>query len=138
MKKKEQFISIPDIAELYGADPSQLRKMLKKLEIKPQKIRRASDNRIVTVITDEEHQHLVNEQANLTAPKLGKNDITVADACKKLGFREDQMSNLTRWCKSLGIKYSEKKKNGRTQKTLNKKDFEKLLKIRKSIVTLDA
>jgi len=137
MKKKEEFISVPDIAELYGCDPSYLRKMLKKNKIKTKIVRRASDNKRVSVVSDEDHQKLIDLQANLTAEKLKKAEITVGDACKKLGFGNDQMSNFTRWCRSLGIEYTERKVNGRTQKTLKKKDFDKICSLRKAIVTLE-
>ena len=135
--KKQELISIPTICELYGKDPSQLRRMIKKAGINTIKVRRPLDNRIVSAITDADHQLLVDTYENLTAEKAGRSFISVADACKKLGYREDQMSNFTRACKSFGFDLHKRKFNGRTQSCISKKDFKKFSKIRNAIAVQD-
>jgi len=133
MKQEQKIISIPTLCELYHKDPSQLRKMIKKIGIETIKVRRPQDNRIVTAITDEDHQILVDTFANLTAKKAGKSFISVVEASKELGYREDQLSNFTRACKSFGFELHKRKFNGRTQTCISKKDFKKFSKIRNAI-----
>jgi len=135
-KQEAKPISIPTLCDLYGKDPSQLRKMIDKLNIEKLKVRRPRDNKIVTAISDENHQILVNEFPNLTAKNATKQDISVADACKQLGYLDNQISNFTRACKSWGIDFYEKKFNGRTQKCITLKDFKRAEKLR-TIATVD-
>ena len=129
-------ISIPTLCDLYGKDPSQLRKMIDKLGIKKIKVRRPEDNKIVTAISDKNHQLLVDTYPNLTASKANKSDVSLKDACGLLGYKDDQISNFHRACKSWNMEVYEKKFNGRTQKCISKKDFKKAEKLR-SIATVD-
>jgi len=137
-KQKAKPISVPTLCELYSKDPSQLRKMIDKLGIKKIKVRRPEDNKIVTAISDKDHQLLVDHYPNMTANKANKKDIAIAEAVKMLGYKEDQISNFTRACKSWNIELYEKKFNGRTQKCISKKDFKKAEKLRTiAIVEVD-
>ena len=136
MKQKSKPISIPTLCELYKKDPSQLRKMIDKLGIKKITVKRPDDNKIVTAISDEDHQKLVDTYPNLTADKATKQDVSIAEACKLLGYKEDQISNFTRACaNSWGIEIYEKKFNGRTQKCISKKDFNKAKSFRILVTT---
>jgi len=130
MTKQTNPISVPKLCELYGKDPSQMRKMIDKLGIKKTTVRRKSDNRTVTIISDKDHQLLVNTYPNLTASKASKRDISLKDATKRLGYKDDQISNLHRACKSWDIEVYEKKFNGRTQKCISSKNFKKMEKLR--------
>ena len=114
-----------------------MRKMIDKLEIKKFKVRRQEDNKIVTAISDEDHQLLVDHFANLTSKKATKSHIAVAEACKKLGYKDNGISNFTRTCASYGFELQERNFNGRTQKAITKKDFNKLMKIRNAIAVID-
>lgn len=136
MKQPNKPISLPTLCDLYGKDPSQLRKMIDKLGIAKIKVRRPEDNKIVTAISDEDHQLLVDSFANLTADKANKSDVSLTEACRLLGYKENQLSNFTRACNSWGIDIFEKKFNGRTQKCISGKDFKKAEKLR-SIATVD-
>ena len=109
--------------------------MIKKLGIVSITVRSAETNRIVTAITDDEHQLLVDTYPNLTAEKAGKGFVSVAEACEALGYRNDQMSNFTRACASYSIEIHKKKFDGRTQSCVTKKDFNKFMKIRNAIAT---
>jgi len=135
-KQKAKPISVPTLCDLYGKDPSQMRKMIDKLGIKKIKVRRPEDNKVVTAINDEDHQLLVDSFSNLTADKATKQDIAIADAVKLLGYKDDQISNLVRACKSWNIEIYEKKFDGRTQKCLSKKDFNKA-KAMRTIAVVD-
>ena len=130
MKKQLNPVSIPSLCDLYGKDSSQLRKMIDKLGIHKMTVRRPTDNRIVTAISDEDHQLLVDTYPNLTSRKATKQDVAVSEASRLLGYKANQISNFTRACKSWGIELYEKKFNGRTQKCLSKKDFNKAKKLR--------
>ncbi len=135
-QKQARPISIPTLCDLYKKDPSQLRKMIDKLGIEKIKVKRPDDNKVVTAISDKDHQRLVDEYPNLTADKATKQDISVVEACKLLGYREDQISNFTRACaNSWGIELYEKKFNGRTQKCISKKDFLKAKSFRILVTT---
>jgi len=129
-KQKTKPISIPTLCNLYSKDPSQLRKMIDKLGIKKIKVRRPDDNKIVTAISDKDHQLLIDSFPNMTARKATKQDVAIAEAVKLLGYKEDQISNFTRACKSWNIELYEKKFDGRTQKCISKKDFKKAEKLR--------
>ncbi len=135
-KQKAKPISIPTLCDLYGKDPSQLRKMIDKLGIKKIKVRRPEDNKIVTAISDKDHQVLVDNYPNLTADKANKGDVALADAVKLLGYKDNQISNFHRACKSWGIEIFEKKFDGRTQKCISKKGFKKAKTLR-SIAVVD-
>ena len=136
MKQKSKTISIPTLCKLYKKDPSQMRKMIDKLGIKKITVKRSEDNKVVTAISDSDHQKLVDTYPNLTAEKATKQDVSIAEACKLLGYKEDQMSNFTRACsKSWGIEIYEKKFDGRTQKCISKKDFEKAKSFRILVTT---
>ncbi len=137
MKQKAKPISIPTLCETYAKDPSQLRKMIKKLGIKTITVRRPEDNRVVTAISDADHQKLVDNYENLTAGKAGKSFISVSEASKALGYRDNQMSNFTRACKSFGYELHKRKFDGRTQSCISKKDFNKFMKIRKAIAIVE-
>ena len=130
MTKQVNPVSIPKLCELYGKDPSQLRKMINKLGIEKITVRRPSDNKIVTAISDEDHQLLVDTYPNMTARNATKQDVSISEACKLLGYKDNQISNFTRACKSWGIDLYEKKFNGRTQKCISKKNFKKAEKLR--------
>lgn len=134
-QKETKPISIPTLCELYKKDPSQLRKMIDKLGIKKITVKRSEDNKVVTAISDADHQKLVDSFSNLTADKATKQDVSIAEACKLLGYKEDQMSNFTRACQSWGIELYEKKFNGRTQKCISKKDFLKAKSFRILVTT---
>jgi len=136
-KQKQELISIPSLCSLYEKDPSQLRKMIKKLNIVSATVRSAETNRIVTAITDEEHQLLVDTYPNLTAKNAGKSFIPVSIASKQLGYREDQMSNFTRACKSFGFELLKRKYQGRTRSCISIKDYKKFSKIRGAIAIAD-
>ena len=128
--KQTKPISIPTLCDLYSKDPSQLRKMIDKLGIKKIKVRRADDNKVVTAISDDDHQLLVDSFPNLTAKTATKSDVALVEAVKLLGYKEDQISNFHRACKSWNIEVYEKKFSGRTQKCISKKDFNKAKKLR--------
>lgn len=135
-KQKANPISIPTLCTTYKKDPSQLRKMIDKLGIKKIVVKRPDDNKIVTAISDADHQRLVDAFPNLTADKATKQDVSIAEACKLLGYKEDQISNFTRACaNSWGITIYEKKFNGRTQKCISKKDFLKAKSFRILVTT---
>jgi hypothetical protein len=135
-KQKVNPISIPTLCDLYKKDPSQLRKMIDKLGINKIVVKRPEDNKVVTAITDEDHQRLVDTYPNLTADKATKQDVSISEACKLLGYKEDQISNFTRACSnSWGIEIYEKKFNGRTQKCISKKDFNKAKSFRILVTT---
>jgi len=136
-QKKAAPISIPSLCELYGKDPSQMRKMIDKLKIKKTKVRRADDNRIVTVIADVDHQKLVDHFENMTAKNATKGYISVKDASKKLGYETSQMSNFTRACATYDIELHKKKFNGRTQTCVTIKDFKKFMKLRNTLAVVD-
>lgn len=129
-KQKSNPISVPSLCELYGKDPSQMRKMIDKLGIKKITVRRPEDNKVVTAISDADHQKLVDSFSNLTTGNATKQDVALADACKKLGYKEDQMSNFTRACGSWDIEIYEKRFEGRTQKCISLKDFKKAKALR--------
>lgn len=124
-KQKAKPISVPSLCDLYGKDPSQMRKMIDSLEIKKIKVRRPDDNKVVTAISDADHQKLVDTFPNLTASKSTKQDVSLAEACRKLGYKDDQMSNFNRACVSWGFEIYERKFDGRTQKCISLKDFKK-------------
>jgi len=136
-QQESKSISLPTLCELYGKDSSQMRKMVDKLGIKKTKVRRASDNKLVTIISDEDHQMLVDFYPNLTSKDAGKSFIAVAEACEKLGYKPDQMSNFTRACASYGMELHKRKFDGRTQSCVTKKDFNKFMKIRNAIAVVD-
>lgn len=129
-KQKAKPISVPSLCELYGKDPSQMRKMIDKLGITKITVRRPDDNKIVTAISDADHQKLVDTFPNLTASKATKQDISIAEACRKLGYKDDQMSNFMRACVSWGFEISDKSFDGRTQKCISLKDFKKAVALR--------
>ena len=137
MKQKSKPISIPTLCDTYDKDPSQLRKMIKKLGIKTITVRRSEDNRVVTAISDGDHQLLVDNFENLTAGNAGKSYVSSAEASKLLGYADNQISNFTRACKSFGYEIHKKKFNGRTQACISKKDFTKFKKIRDAIATVE-
>lgn len=135
-KQKEKLISLPTLCTTYSKDPSQLRKMIDKLGIKKIVVRRPDDNKIVTAISDADHQKLVDNFPNLTADKATKQDISVAEACKLLGYKDDQISNFTRACaNSWSVELYEKKFDGRTQKCISKQDFKKIKSFRILVTT---
>ena len=136
-KKQEELISVPKLCELYGKDSSQMRKMINKLNIPKKVVKRASDNKNVSVITQSDHQKLVDHFENLTAKNASKDYISVAEACKKLGYKSDQMSNFTRACTRMGFSLKEKKFNGRTQKCITKNEFKKFMQVRNAITIVD-
>jgi len=108
-KQKANPVSIPALCELYGKDPSQMRKLLDKLEITRITVRRADDNKVVTAISDADHQRLVDETPCLQpCAKATKNDVSIAEACKLLGYKNDQMTNFMRACASWGIEIYER------------------------------
>ena len=113
-----------------------MRKMVDKLKIKKIKVRRPEDNRVVTAISDEDHQKLVDAFPNLTARKATTKDIAVAEAALKLGYTYDQLSNFTRLCKSRGYEIYEKKFNGRTQRCISMKNFKEIKKVRDAIAVV--
>jgi len=129
-KQQMKLISLPTLCDLYGKDPSQMRKMIDKLGIKKIKVRRPEDNKVVTAINDEDHQLLVDSFSNLTANKATKQDVALAEACKLLGYKDNQISNFNRACKSWNIEIYEKKFDGRTQKCISRKDFKKAKALR--------
>ena len=129
-KQKAKPISIPTLCDLYGKDPSQMRKMIDKLGIKKIKVRRPEDNKIVTAIQDEDHQLLVDTFSHMNSAKATKQDVAVAEAVKLLGYKDDQISNFTRACKSWNIDIYEKSFDGRTQKCISKKDLKKAKALR--------
>ena len=128
-QKQEEFISIPTLSELYSKDSSSLRKMIKKLGIQSLKVKRESDGRVVTVITDSDHQQLVNTYESLTANKAKRGYIPVIEAGRLLGYPDAQISNFTRACASYSIELPKMKFNGRTQSGISKSDFKKFEKI---------
>lgn len=136
-KQKEKMISVPTLCDLYGKDPSQMRKMIDKLKIKKTKVRRPEDNKVVTAIYDSDHQKLVDHFENLTAKEATKGFISFTDACKELGYKDDQMSNFKRACDSYGFEIHKKKFDNRTQSCISKKDFQKFMKIRNAIAIVD-
>ena len=107
-----------------------MRKMIDKLGIKKIKVKRASDNKNVTAIYDEDHQLLVDNFTCLLSEKATKKDVAVAEAIKLLGYKNDQTSNFTRACKSWNIDIYEKSFEGRTQKCISKKDLKKATALR--------
>lgn len=133
MKQQAKPISIPTLCATYEKDPSQLRKMIKKLGIKTIKVRRPEDNRVVTAISDDDHQLLVDSFENLTAENAGKSFISNADAARELGYADDQLSNFARACDSYGFEIHKKKFDGRTQSCISRKDFNQFKKIRNAI-----
>jgi len=136
-KQKEKMISVPTLCDLYGKDPSQMRKMIDKLGITKVKVRRPEDNKVVTAIADSDHQLLVDNFSCLSAEKATKSHISVAEACEKLGYKNDQMSNFTRACATYGFEIQERQFDGRTQKCITKRDFSKFMKIRNAIAVVD-
>jgi len=136
-KQKAKPISIPTLCSIYEKDPSQMRKMIKKMDIPTTKVKRSEDGKVVSVISDEDHQKLVDAYPNLTAKNAGKSYVSVSEACEKLGYKNDQMSNFTRACASYNITLEKRKFNGRTQSCLTKKDFKKFMKLRNALATVD-
>ena len=134
---KQKPISIPTLCELYSKDPSQMRKMIDKLGIKKIKVRRSDDNKVVTAISDDDHQLLVDSFPNLTADKATKQDISLSEAASLLGYGEEQISNFTRLCKSRDYEIYEKKFNGRTQRCISRKNFNEVKKVRDAIAITD-
>jgi len=136
-KRKEKLISIPSLCELYGKDPSQLRKMIDKLSIPKIKVKRESDNKVVTAIYDSDHQKIVDEYPNLTAPAATKSHVSFSEACDKLGYGVKQMSNFKRLCTRMNIEIMERKFKGRTQKCILKKEYTKLKKLADALTIAD-
>lgn len=135
--KETKLISIPSLCELYGKDPSQLNKMIDKLGITKQKVRRKKDNKIVNVITEKEHLFLKESYDNLTAAKASRYFISFAEASTALGYTSDQLSNFKRTCIRFQFKIYKKKFDGRTQSCITQSDFKKLLKVKEAITVKD-
>jgi len=132
-----EVISVPKLCELYDQDPSNMRKMIAKLEIKIQRIRRASDNKLVSAIVDEDHQLLVDTYPQLTAKSASKYFVSFSEAMKELGFKKDQHTHFKKTCIQFGFEVYKKKFNKRTQSCIKISDFNKFKKIRNAIVTRD-
>lgn len=130
-------ISVPTLCDLYAKDPSQMRKMIDQLGIKKIRVRRPQDNRVVTAISDDDHQFLVDNFPNLTAGKATTKDISLSEAAERLGYRSDQLSNFTRLCKNREFEIYEKKFKGRTQKCISMKNFKEIEKVRNAIALVD-
>ena len=117
-----------------GAEPT---KILEYPNIEKIRVRRSDDNKVVTAISDADHQLLVDSFPNLTANKATKQDISLSEASRKLGYGEDQISNFTRLCKTRGYEIYEKKFDGRTHRCISIKNFKEITKVRDAIATTD-
>jgi hypothetical protein len=135
--KKKNYITVSEIALNHDVDQSYLNKTIKKHGIKIVKVKRAregEDGKVVNAVTKSDYEKLLKLQPNLTAEEATKNDVSVLTATEQLNI---SLKTLRSAATKHGWTFESKLVNGRTRKTLTKKQVETIRKERHQVITLD-
>jgi hypothetical protein len=125
-----KLIAVPEIAEKYNADPSQLNKAIKNAKIKTHLVIRGETGKSCHAISDADMKTLLKLVPSLTAKEAGKDEVPlsqVANEIAEVRGNNPDISGLLKKCASRKIKLVERKVNGRLVKCLNKKDYDALM-----------
>lgn len=125
-----KLIAVPEIAEKYNADPSQLNKAIKNAKIKTHLVIRGATGKSCHAISEADVKVLFKEMPSLVAQEATKNEVPLSQVAReiaKLRGNNPDISGLLKKCASRKIKLVEKKVNGRLVKCFNKKDYDLLM-----------
>ena len=122
-----KLITVPEIAEKYNADPSQLNKAIKKAKIKTHLVIRKATGKSCHAIDVKDMSTLTKEIPSLVAKEASKDQVAVSQVAREIADlrgNNPDISGLLKKCASRKIKLVERKVNGRLVKCLNKKDYD--------------
>lgn len=131
--KESALVTVPSLAEKYGVDVSNLRKKIKALGIKTQKVIRGSTKKSCTAITKKDKARLEKQHPELAdLPDALPSDVSISAIARE--FERDIKSIIQR-CRVREIPMPRKRVGGRGLLVVSKKDYTKLKK--ENVVVVD-
>jgi hypothetical protein len=127
-----ELISIPEIAQVYNGDESQIRKAVKFAKIKVHDVYRESTKKSATAIAKSDLKKLFKAMPSLEVRTAQSSEIPVTEVAREIaelrGWKSPDVTTVLRMCEARGIKFTEAKVGNRPVKVMSRKDYNALMK----------